>query len=255
MLVESDQYWYNYQKMPNWSNSILEESFSFFEATEMANNHSNGILNHCIDFLGRFHRELSQIYPTVCVTLAKFPWNQGCGLDFGVSRRPEVFGWSQELDSKNTRSRCRSRIFCLIPTPEVQLNPFLHCTTKFGIPVEPVQFLLKLLLKQNSCCVPRPPLIISCFKIVDSQTSFTLCFGVSVEVVKFGKLESDILPPTPQPCLKEDFTAFGRVLPKYCFVGKNVTVYYNAFYDIWFVAWEKQFSWVCSIVKMLEING
>jgi len=38
-----------------------------------------------------------------------------------------------------------------------------------------VQFLLKLLLKQNSCCVPRFPLIASCYKIVDSRTSFTLC--------------------------------------------------------------------------------
>jgi len=42
------------------------------------------------------------------------------------------------------------------------------------VPVEMVQFLLKLLLKQNSCYAPRFPLIASCDKIVDSQTSFTL---------------------------------------------------------------------------------
>jgi len=32
--------------------------------------------------------------------------------------------------------------FC--PTPDVQLNHFLHHTPKLGIPVEMVQFLLKL---------------------------------------------------------------------------------------------------------------
>ena len=42
--------------------------------------------------------------------------------------------------------------FCL--TLDVQLDHFLHHTPKLGIPVEMVQFLLKLLLKQSSCCVP-----------------------------------------------------------------------------------------------------
>jgi len=51
-----------------------------------------------------------------------------------------------------------------------------------------VQFLLKLLLKQNSCCAPRFPLIAVCYKIVGSQTSFTLCQGVGVGVAKFWKL-------------------------------------------------------------------
>jgi len=40
---------------------------------------------------------------------------------------------------------------------------------------ETVQFLLKLLLKQISCCAPQFLLIASCYKITDSQTSFTLC--------------------------------------------------------------------------------
>jgi len=38
------------------------------------------------------------------------------------------------------------RFFCPIPTPEVQLDHFLHHTLKLGIPVKMVQFLLKLLL-------------------------------------------------------------------------------------------------------------
>ena len=53
------------------------------------------------------------------------------------------------------------RFFCPTPTPDVQLDYFLHHTPKLGIPVETVQFLLKLLLKQNSCCVPRFPLILT----------------------------------------------------------------------------------------------
>jgi len=38
-------------------------------------------------------------------------------------------------------------LFC--PTPDVQLDHFLHYTPKLGIPVEMVQFLMKLLLKQR----------------------------------------------------------------------------------------------------------
>jgi len=33
------------------------------------------------------------------------------------------------------------------------------------MPVEMVQFILKPLLKQNSCCAPQFPLIGSCYKI------------------------------------------------------------------------------------------
>jgi len=51
--------------------------------------------------------------------------------------------------------------FCPTPTPDVQLDHFLHHTPKLGIPVEMVQFLLKLLLKQISFCVPRFPLILT----------------------------------------------------------------------------------------------
>ena len=39
------------------------------------------------------------------------------------------------------------------PTPDVQLDQFLHHTLKLGIPVEMVQFLLKLLLKQRLLAV------------------------------------------------------------------------------------------------------
>ena len=60
---------------------------------------------------------------------------------------------------------------------------FLHHTPQLGIPVEMVQFLTKLLLKQNSCA-PRFPFSFRCYKIIVSQTSFTLCRGVG----NFGKV-------------------------------------------------------------------
>ena len=40
------------------------------------------------------------------------------------------------------------RFFCPTPTPNVQLDHFIHHTPKLGIPVDIVQYLLKLLLKQ-----------------------------------------------------------------------------------------------------------
>jgi len=68
------------------------------------------------------------------------------------------------------------------------------------MPVETVQFLLKLLLKQNSCCAPWFPLIANCCKNVDSQTSFTLCQGIGVRnyvmlrvVVRYFASDSAIL--------------------------------------------------------------
>jgi len=56
---------------------------------------------------------------------------------------------------------------------------------------------------ENSCCVTRFPLIASCYKVVDRQTSFTLCWGVGVRVEPeiLWRSESDILPRAPQLCL------------------------------------------------------
>ena len=71
----------------------------------------------------------------------------------------EVFGCSRSRFPNNTGSRSGSRIFCPTPTPDIQLNHCLCHTPKLGIPVEMVQFRLKLLLKQISCCAPQFPLI------------------------------------------------------------------------------------------------
>jgi len=75
--------------------------------------------------------------------------------------------------------------FC--PTPDAQLDHFLHHTPKLGIPVELAQFLLKILLKQISCCAPRFPLILT--------ADFHSLYVKESEIL--GR--SDILPSTPQP--------------------------------------------------------
>jgi len=58
---------------------------------------------------------------------------QGCRVEAASRKESEVLGWSRIPN--NTGSR--SRIF--FPTPDVQLDHFLHHTLKLGIPVETVQ--------------------------------------------------------------------------------------------------------------------
>jgi len=116
-------------------------------------------------------------------------FNQGYGV--------EVFGWSQI--PKITRSW--SQIFS--PTPEVQLKHFMHCTPTLGILTRAgwygtVSFEI-FMETGNSCCVSRFPLISSCYKILDSQTS---CYAKDSESEILETPESDILPQTPQPWLQ-----------------------------------------------------
>jgi len=98
----------------------------------------------------------------------------------------EVFGWSQSRIPNNG-------FFCPTPTPDVRLDHFLHHTLKLGIPVEMVQFLLKLLLKQISCCAPRFPLILTVkfhsFYVKESES----------KILERSELESIILPSIRSP--------------------------------------------------------
>ena len=89
--------------------------------------------------------------------------------------------------------------FC--PTPQVQLDHFSHHTLKLGIPVEIVQFLLKLLFQQISCCALRFPLILKA-KLQSIMKESEILESQKSEILERSELESDILPPTPQPCLK-----------------------------------------------------
>jgi len=73
------------------------------------------------------------------------------------------------------------------PTPTVHLNNFIHRTAMLGISwrwndtISTETFIET----ENSCSVPRFPLSVSFYKIVDSQTSFTLSWGVG-EFWKLG---------------------------------------------------------------------
>ena len=55
--------------------------------------------------------------------------------------------WGSQTRIPNNTGR-RSRIFCPTPTPDVQLDHFLHHIPTSGTPVKMVQFILKNLLKQ-----------------------------------------------------------------------------------------------------------
>ena len=74
----------------------------------------------------------------------------------------------------------------------------LHHTHKLGIPVELVQFLIKLLLKQRILAVYHD------FYSVLVATKFLAAKFHSLyvkesEILERSELESDISPPTPQP--------------------------------------------------------
>ena len=85
-----------------------------------------------------------------------------CSAVVEESESQGVGGFWVEWIPRNTRSR--TRIF--YPTPEVQLNYFLHRTSKLGILTracwnDTISF-ETLIEAENSCCVPRFPLISSC---------------------------------------------------------------------------------------------
>jgi len=117
--------------------------------------------------------------------------NQSCGVGVVGSRR---FLGRVGVGFLTTRG-VGAGFFCLTPTPDLQLDHFLHHTPKLGIPVEMVRFLLKLLLKQISCYAPRLPLILTAkfhsLYVEESESG----------ILERSELESesDILPPTPQP--------------------------------------------------------
>jgi len=69
--------------------------------------------------------------------------NQGCGAGVGVIRSRRFSGGVGVVFLTTPGVGC----FCPIPAPDSQLDHFLHHIPKLGIPVEMVQFLLKLLLK------------------------------------------------------------------------------------------------------------
>jgi len=67
----------------------------------------------------------------------------------GPSRRrkeSEVYGWGRISNNTGGRSRL---FFCPTPISDVQFHHFLHHTPELGVPIEMVQFLLKLFLKQR----------------------------------------------------------------------------------------------------------
>jgi len=83
-------------------------------------------------------------FENFCLTV-----NQGCGVGAGDVRSRRFLGGVGFL----TTLGVGVGFICPTPIPDAQLDNFLHHTPKLGIPVEMVQFLLKLLLKQRFIAV------------------------------------------------------------------------------------------------------
>ena len=72
----------------------------------------------------------------------------------------EVFAWSRSRIPNNIW--IRSRIFCPTPTPDVQLDHFLHHNPKLGIPIWNGTMSFETFVETDiSCCAPRFPLILT----------------------------------------------------------------------------------------------
>ena len=70
-------------------------------------------------------------------------------------KQSEFFGWSRIPNNTGSRS------WIFLSDSRCSIGSFFTSLLKLGIPVKMVQFLLKLLLKQISCCAPRFPLILT----------------------------------------------------------------------------------------------
>jgi len=111
---------------------------------------------------------------------------QGCG----VSRKRRLFGGVGFLMTLG--------VFC--PTPESPTGSLWHHTPKLGLPVESAQFLIKLLLKQRILAVYLDfhwVLIATKFLVAKLHLLYVKESGS--EILERSELESNILPPTPQP--------------------------------------------------------
>jgi len=109
-------------------------------------------------------------------------------------KQSEAFWWSRIPND----TRGQSRIFCTTPTSEVQSDHILHHTPKLGIPVESVQFHMKLLLKQRILAVYHDSPNHIHFMLRSRNRKFWKGRSWSGNSGR-SELESDILPPAPQP--------------------------------------------------------
>jgi len=114
-------------------------------------------------------------------------------------KQSEFFGWSRIPNNTGSRS------WIFLSDSRCSIGSFFTSLLKLGIPVKMVQFLLKLLLKQISCCAPRFPLILTAkfhsFNVKGSESEIWKGRCGESEILQGSELESksDILPPTPQP--------------------------------------------------------
>jgi len=132
---------------------------------------------------------------------AKPSWKRTCVLSTSVSPGRSMC-W--KIVFRTQEQGCGVGLFWPIPTPEVQLDHFLHHTPQLGIPVEMLHFLLKLLLKQIFPAVHHDfhwLLIVT--KLLTTNFHYIYVKDSESEIFERPEFETDILPPTPQLCAGE----------------------------------------------------
>ena len=93
--------------------------------------------------------------------------------------------------------------FSPTPTPDAQLDHFLHYTPKLGILLKWYNFFFTLVESEISCCVTRFPLILTVkfHSLCDEESKSEISERSESEILESRSRESEpeILPPTPQP--------------------------------------------------------
>jgi len=98
----------------------------------------------------------------------------------------EVFGWS--------------RIFCPTPTPDDQLDHFYITLLNWEFLLNWYRFFWKFVETEISCCVPRFSLILTAKFHSRYVKESEILERSESEILESRESESDVLPPTPQPC-------------------------------------------------------
>ena len=185
---------------------IISQIIHFFNVLEAKKqNHFTG------SFAYHFH------FTTNRASADHHVWNyfpaEGCGVSVGVPRCQRFLGGVgvRFLTALGVGVGVRVGLFCQTPTPEVQLDHYPHHTSNLGIPVEMVQFLLKLVLKEIILAVFYDfhwVLVTTKLLTAKLHSLYNKESGFGIWVRNFERsesvLESDILTlnPQPQPVVK-----------------------------------------------------
>jgi len=125
----------------------------------------------------------------------------------------EIFGWSRSRTPNNTRSRCRSWIFC--PTPEVQSDHFLHHTLSWEFVLKWYNFFWNLCWKRFLAVQQDFHWLLIAAKLFTAKLHFLYVKEWGVGVGNFGKGWSRSWEPEILERSESGFGNFGKFGVRY----------------------------------------